>query len=91
MSQICIQIPPLQVQQTIGLEVTVNGKRRLMEYRVESCDWSAPTTEERIGRLRRFIEANQQNWELVQIGSPDGDLVPVMFRRRAASNPPGHS
>jgi len=86
MSQICVQIPPLQVKQTIGLEVNVNGRKRLMNYRVESLDWSMEqTAERRIERLRRFIRGYDKTWELVQIGQPsEQGLIPVMFRQRPA-------
>lgn len=40
MKQICIQVPSLQSNQTVDVEVTVNGKKRLMNYRLESFDWS---------------------------------------------------
>ncbi|MDA1029010.1 MAG: hypothetical protein O3B41_08155 [Bacteroidetes bacterium] len=83
MKQICIQVPSLQSNQTVDVEVTVNGKKRLMNYRLESFDWSQGgyDTSLKIQRLRELIHGYDPGWELVQIGVPDGNLVPVMFRR----------
>ena len=66
------------------VEVTVNGKKRLMNYRVKSFDWTLGGTDpgHRIERLRSLINSYDEGWELVQIGVPDGHMVPVMFRLR---------
>ncbi|MDX1548191.1 MAG: hypothetical protein R3247_14430 [Rhodothermales bacterium] len=86
MSQICVSVPPLQVQQTIDLEVTINGKKRVMNYRVETFAWpEALPPSERIDRLRDWIEGYDAGWELVQIGRAGSGLVPVTFRRVAAA------
>lgn len=84
MNEICIHVPSLDKQQTVEIAVTVNGERRLMNYRVESFDWSEGGADpvHRIERLRNLIETYDAEWELVQIGVPDGHLVPVMFRQR---------
>ena len=83
MNEICIHVPSLDEQQTVEVAVTVNGKRQLMNYRVESFDWSSGVDPvHRIERLRGMIESYDSRWELVQIGIPDGHLVPVMFRQR---------
>jgi len=84
MNEICIHVPTLRDEQTVEVEVTVNGERRLMNYRVESFDWTlgGQDVRGRIDRLRSLIDAYDPAWELVQIGIPDGDLVPVMFRQR---------
>lgn len=84
MNEICIHVPTLRDEQTVEVEVTVDGKRRLMNYRVETFDWTlgGRDVRGRIDRLRSLIDAYDPGWELVQIGIPDGDLVPVMFRQR---------
>ncbi len=84
MNEICIHVPSLRENQTVDVEVTVNGKKQIMSYRVESFDWTIGGREltGRIERLRSLIEGYDEGWELVQIGVPDGDLVPVMFRKR---------
>jgi hypothetical protein len=89
MAQICIQIPPLEIARTIGLEVTINGKKRLMQYRVESFEWGAGDAGARIDRLRALIQEYDPAWELVQIGNPTETLIPVMFRQRPGLPGPG--
>ena len=84
MSQICLNIPITQPNQTIGLEVTVDGKTRLMEYRVESVPWPASlSSEERIRQLRAFLRDYDAGWDLIQIGPPDGEFVPITFRQQS--------
>ena len=91
MSQICIQIPPLHQARTVELEVKVDGESRLLNYRVETFEWDEwADTATRITRLREAIAHYDTHWELVQIGPPDGSLIPIMFRERvplAASGP----
>lgn len=84
MNEICIHVPSLSEDQTVEVEVTVDGKKRLMNYRVKSFDWTLGGTdpERRIERLRTMINSYDPQWELVQIGPPDGHMVPVMFRQR---------
>jgi hypothetical protein len=83
MKEICIRVPSLEPEQTVEVEVTVNGRRQLTNYRVESFDWTLGGTETRgrIERLRSMIKSYDEGWELVQIGVAEGHLVPVMFRR----------
>ena len=84
MNEICIHVPTIREDQTVEVEVTINGKKRLMNYRVKSFDWTLGGTdpERRIDRLRKMINSYDDDWELVQIGVPDGNMVPVMFRQR---------
>lgn len=83
MSMICIPVPELQVNRTVGLEVTVNGKKHVMNYRVESFPWPEYATgEERIDMLKGYISDYEADWELVQIGPPGGGMVPITFRQR---------
>jgi len=83
MSAICIPIPDLHKHTTVGLEVTIDGERRVMNYRVESFNWStASQPAERIAKLRSFVADYDRSWELVQIGPPDGDVVSITFRQQ---------
>ena len=84
MREICIQVPAFRENETVDVEVTVNGKKQHLNYRVENFDWSASdsVTQNKIEKLRELITGYDSGWDLVQIGIPDGDVVPVMFRRR---------
>lgn len=64
------------------MEVTVGGRTLLMQYRVENLAWKPGTTpDERIDQLRDFIQSYDDAWNLVQVGSPGPDSVPITFRR----------
>ena len=85
MSQICINVPGMKANQTINVEVTVDGKKQVLNYRVETFPWSSELDSiERIDVLRSFIKDYSSEWNLVQIGPPDNELIPVMFKQRVA-------
>jgi hypothetical protein len=78
---ICIPVP-VPEGEAVEMEVTVGGTKLLMQYRVEHLAWRPGTTpDERIDQLRDFIQAYDDDWSLVQVGSPGPDAVPVTFRR----------
>lgn len=80
MSKICIHIPDSEFEHTIGLEVTIDDRRRLANYRVESFQWPEHLSSvERVDRLREFVYNYDSSWRLVQIGPSVGDKVPVTF------------
>ncbi|MFC1556958.1 hypothetical protein ACFL4Q_05270 [candidate division KSB1 bacterium] len=71
MSEIAIQIPPLEeVEQLIEIEVKINGQRRRFNYRVEALRREAceEPVEERAACLKKMIDAYDKQWKLVQIG-----------------------
>lgn len=83
MSMICIPVPELQLERTVMLEVTIDGKKRAMNYRVESFPWPEDMdTTTRIETLREHIREFEGEWELLQIGPPGKGMVPVTFRQR---------
>jgi hypothetical protein len=89
MSTICIPIPDLQKHKTVDLEITIDGVRRMMNYRVESFPWPAVLgPEDRIDLLKSYLEHHSSDWELVQIGPPDGEVVPITFRRHVDAHDP---
>ncbi len=85
MSQICINVPTFQAQHTIGVEVTLDGQKHVMNYRVESVDWpEGLSPEHRIDILRTYSRDYDKGWELVTIGPANGGLIPMTFRERVA-------
>ncbi len=87
--EITLQIPTLEAEQNIDIEVTINGRKRRMVYRVEIVSWRDPDPaaegEDRIEMIRRVVREHDPDWQLVQIGLPSADGIPIMFRRRAAA------
>jgi hypothetical protein len=84
MREVVLQIPTLETEQNIEIDVKINGKKRTLKYRVEIVNWETAETvvEDRVSVLRRVIRQNQNDWELIQIGAPSKDRIPVMFRKK---------
>lgn len=82
MSKICIYVPDAEPRHTVGLEVTLNGEKKVATYRVESFEWPDDvSSSERIDRLRTYVKTYPREWELVQIGPSSRGVVPITFRR----------
>lgn len=82
MNTICVPLPHIDLSHTVDLDVTIDGVRHSSQYRVEAAPWPAEADPlDRIDTLRDFIVAHRPEWELVQIGPPEAERVPVTFRR----------
>jgi hypothetical protein len=84
MREVVLQIPTLDSEQNIEIEVKINGKKRTLRYRVEIVGLAddATVVEDRVSLLRRVIREHDRDWELIQIGAPVRDRIPIMFRER---------
>ena len=85
MREVVLQIPTLESEQNIEIEVKINGKKRTLKYRVEIVDWESldETSDDKVTVLKRVIREHDKDWELVQIGAPSGNHIPIMFRKKA--------
>ena len=80
-----IDIPPVDTDNYVEVDVTINGHKRQYKYRVEVFrwrDWCQPT-EPRVEGLKRMINTYDKNWQLLQIGMPTETVIPLTFRRVA--------
>ena len=93
MKDICIPIPHFGENQIAEVEVTVNGKKKKFNFRVESFEWDGvidkskdvlSQTEEKVKKLRDNIEGYDKSWELVQIYTPtqNSEHIQVLFRQK---------
>ena len=84
MREVVLQIPTLEAEQNIEIEVKINGRKRILKYRVEIVDLKSDETlrENQVTVLRRVIHDYDSDWELIQIGAPTRDSIPVMFRKK---------
>ena len=85
MREISIQIPTLESEQNVEIDVRINGRNKTMKYRVEIVDseeFNNPN-ENKVETLRRVIGENEKDWDLIQIGAPVKDSIPIMFRKKA--------
>ncbi|MBN1210992.1 MAG: hypothetical protein JXA92_00300 [candidate division Zixibacteria bacterium] len=84
MREVVIQIPTLEAEQNIEIDVKINGRKRTIKYRVEIIDWEEDEKPagEKIEVLRHVIKEHEKGWELIQIGAPTRGNVPIMFRQK---------
>jgi len=84
MKEVVILIPDVDVEQNIEIEVRINGRKKTMQYRVELLSWEGnddPPTDP-VPILKKKIEEYDKNWELMEIGAPGNDKIPLMFRKK---------
>jgi hypothetical protein len=84
MREVVIYVPTLEAEQNIDIDVKINGKKRTMHYRVEIVDWEdyGGETEGKVNVIKRVIKEHDTDWELIQIGIPTKENIPIMFRKR---------
>ena len=87
MREVVLSIPTLEAEQNLEIDVRINGKKRTLKYRVEIVHWkgSEPSSEEKVTVIRHAIDDYDKDWELIQIGAPDEEKIPLMFRKRAVA------
>lgn len=84
MREVVLQIPTLEAEQNIDIDVKINGKKRTLHYRVEIIDWDDydGETADRVNVIKRIIKEHDRDWQLIEIGIPTKKNIPIMFRRR---------
>lgn len=85
MSYIAIPIPNVPGKQDIDIEVTINGQRQALHYRVELFYWAdcVVPTFDRVECIQQMLAHYDQDWSLYYIGAPNDEFVPITFVRRA--------
>ncbi len=86
MREVVILIPDVDIEQNIEIDVRINGRKKTIQYRVELLDWEGNNCppEDKVTVLKHKIEEYDKNWELVEIGAPGEDNIPLMFRRKTS-------
>ncbi|MFH1853394.1 MAG: hypothetical protein ABIA75_13730 [Candidatus Neomarinimicrobiota bacterium] len=84
MKEIVLQIPTLDAEQNIDIDVKINGRKRSLKYRVEIVDFDRIESgkDDKVAVLRKVIKEHDKDWELIQIGAPITNNIPIMFRKR---------
>lgn len=89
MSYIAIPIPNIPGKQEIEIEVTINGQRQALYYRIELFYWfdcrtpgRRTATFDRVECIREMLSGYDQDWSLYYIGEPTDVFVPITFVRR---------
>ena len=84
MPHIAIPIPPGRGKQEIEIEMTINGEKQQLQYRVELFYWSdceLPIVN-RVECIRNILSEYDQDWMLYFIGEPNETFVPITFVKR---------
>ena len=81
MPNITIQLPVIDAEHKIEIEVKVNGKKKKYHYRVELFEWEeCSDVEKKAVCLKNKIQHYDPHWKLVQIGEATDKNISVMFK-----------
>jgi hypothetical protein len=84
MAHIAIPIPTQLGKQDIEIDVTINGQKQALHYRVELFYWEdcgIPRID-RAECLRHILSNYDENWSLYFIGAPTDEFVPITFVKK---------
>ncbi|MDJ1481833.1 hypothetical protein QNI16_15135 [Cytophagaceae bacterium YF14B1] len=84
MAHIAIPIPSTPGKQEIEIEVSINGQKQQLHYRIELFYWDecdVPVID-RAECIRHMLQQYDQDWTLYYIGSPTQKFVPITFVKR---------
>lgn len=84
MAYIAVPIPNLPGKQDIEIEVTINGEKQELHYRVELLRWAdCPTpAADRVECIQYLLKNYDQEWSLFYIGAPSEEFVPITFVKK---------
>jgi len=96
MKDLCVPIPDLGEHEIAEVEITLSGKKKKFNFKVESFPWemedelsflNADDVElslARITRLKRAISNYDPGWELIQIFTPhdNAKYIQVLYRKK---------
>lgn len=84
MAHIAIPIPSTPGKQDIEIDVTINGLKQALHYRVELFYWAdcPDPTVDRVECIRHMLSGYDQDWTLYFIGSPTDEFVPIAFVKK---------
>ncbi len=69
MANLTIQLPVFDAEHKIEIDVTINGKKKRLHYRVELFDWSSSEeATDKASCLKQMINTYDPNWQVVQDG-----------------------
>ncbi len=85
MREIVILVPDVDVDQNVEIDVRINGRKKTLKYRIELMSWEGDQSEDRVTTLRHKINDYDKDWELVEIGAPSQNEIPIVFRKNNGS------
>lgn len=95
MKDLCVPIPNFGEDEIADIELRVGDKKISYSFRVESFPWEVEdelsvadddisASLARIYRLKKSIEGYDENWEIIQIFTPNDNArhIQVLYRKR---------
>jgi hypothetical protein len=83
MQKINIQLPAIEADKEVQIEIKINGSSKKYHYRIEIIPWEDyPDPEQKINCLRQSIARFSPDWQLVQIGAATDKNIPLTFKAR---------
>lgn len=85
MKEVVILIPDVDFEQNVEIDVRINGRKKTLQYRVELIDWEGNDVppKEKVQVLKHVIDEYDKDWELVEVGAPNEESIPLMFRKKS--------
>jgi hypothetical protein len=83
MASINIQLPAMDAEESIEIEVRINGEKKKYHYRLEIFKWEG--CEQNMNHadcLKTMIKSYDDQWKVIQIGGPTNHSIPVMFKQK---------
>ncbi len=82
MAGINIQLPIMDANHSIEIEVRINGEKKKLLYRIELFKWEdCQQPDDQAKCLKEMIKKYDHQWQLVQIGGIRAENIPVMFKQ----------
>ncbi len=84
MSHIAIPIPRSNGKQDIEIEMTINGQKQQLHYKVELFYWEdceIPVVN-RVECIKNMLSDYDEDWMIYFIGDPNENYVPITFIKK---------
>ncbi len=86
MREIVILVPEIDAEQNVEIDVRINGRQRTLKYRVELLRWEGNDADNRVTTIKHKLNEYDKDWELVEIGAPSMNDIPMVFRKKNGVN-----
>jgi len=82
MPSVSIQLPNINADHVVEIQVKINGESKRYNYRIEVFHWDECETQQSHAEcLKNILSHYDKNWQMIQICSADEKNVPIMFRQ----------
>jgi hypothetical protein len=82
MASINIQLPAMDAEHSLEIEVRVNGEKKKYRYRLEIFNWEGCIgSMSHAECLKNMLRKYDKKWRVIQIGGPTNNSIPIMFKQ----------